>query len=139
MSLRNKTIRSIGILALVGACGLGLAGNASASGGAAYIGSGHSTDAHAVWCVQHDFDYAVTHWGFRYPAPATIAEDGLWGQRTESAVEWLQYAMGDQQDGIVGPQTGADLLTMGDPYYNGTPGAPGYCYQYIPGDFLPTS
>jgi hypothetical protein len=110
--------------ALLSVCAL--AGSASASTGASYIGYGHTTSGTSVWCVQHLVnDYR------RLAGEPLIDEDSSWGPQTFGAVEEFQHNVyGNLQvDGVVGPQTGNKLLNIDwtDQYAN-----TGGCYGYIP-------
>ncbi|MFD7030974.1 peptidoglycan-binding protein [Streptomyces sp. NPDC059917] len=108
--------------------GVGL-GTANASPNAAYIGDGYANNAHAVWCVQHLYNVFAKEQRDRYHyATPDIAEDAAWGPRTKAAVTLLQSWYSETQDGIVGPNTGWDLLHLDSGYG----GKGGYCYQYIP-------
>lgn len=120
---------------------VGTAGSASANPNAPYIGSGYVTSGAGVWCVQHSINYFITHGYVQDFAPngapghGTISEDSTWGPQTADAVRWIQGLWHFSQDAVVGPDTGTTLIWWGDPYYNGQPGALGYCWNYIPGDF----
>ncbi|MFE1289781.1 peptidoglycan-binding protein [Streptomyces sp. NPDC058751] len=101
-------------------------GTASAATGAPYVGDGYSKNATAVWCVQHlvnDFRRAAGR--------AAVAEDGVWGPQTRSAVVDFQANTDNTgpADGIVGPLTGRGLLN-----YDATDiyAGHGYCYSYLP-------
>ncbi|WP_377272377.1 peptidoglycan-binding protein [Peterkaempfera sp. SMS 1(5)a] len=133
----RKTAKGMTSAALAGAALLALTGTAHASLDAPYIGSGYSTNTHAVWCVQHDINYYLTHGAHVTNKIAALAEDGVWGAKTEAGVRWFQGQLSETPDGVVGALTGSDLLMEGDPYYNGSPTAPGYCDQYIPGIWAP--
>src|SRR5689334_8967036 len=50
-----------------------------------------------------------SHWS------GALAQDGVWGKNTDSAVRWVQWCNGLKQDGIVGPNTWNKL-------YNPNPG-----------------
>ncbi|MFG2142870.1 peptidoglycan-binding protein [Streptomyces sp. NPDC048696] len=103
-----------------------MAGSASASTGASYVGYGHVTSGTPVWCVQHLVnDYR------RAAGETPISEDNSWGPQTDAAVREFQSVVNGnlQVDGVVGPQTGNKLLNYDwtDQYAN-----KGYCYGYVP-------
>ncbi|WP_042390176.1 peptidoglycan-binding domain-containing protein [Streptacidiphilus melanogenes] len=110
---------------------MGLAGTANAQPGVGYIGYHQANNPHAVWCVQHMYNYFVT---VNDPgAHPTIAEDGVFGPATDDAIRFVQKQWYPSEvDGIVGPATGDMLLVEGDPYYGTFAGGKGYCYSYIP-------
>ncbi|MFE1229571.1 peptidoglycan-binding protein [Streptomyces sp. NPDC058745] len=114
--------------ALLGATLTG--GTASAATTSPYIGDGYSNNTHAVWCVQRLINYAIDR-GYYYGL-AKVAEDGKWGPKTKGAVIFAQRSNGFPADGIVGPQTGDQLMMDGDPYYTGGGAGDGYCHTYIP-------
>lgn len=103
-------------------------GTAHASTSAGYIGDGYANNTHGVWCVQHLYNVFAKEqrdiYGYATP---DIAEDGQWGKQTKAAVTLFQSWYHEDQDGIVGPNTGWDLLQL-DSYYGGR----NYCYWYIP-------
>ena len=72
------TAKSFGRAVLAGAMAgtalLGLAGSASASDTAGYIGDGYANNSRAVWCVQHLINDVA-----RNNNRATIDEDSIWG------------------------------------------------------------
>jgi hypothetical protein len=132
------SFKKIGMVAgsAVAAVGFALAaaGPAAADSNSPWIGSGYSTNTHAVWCVQHDINYRLKNDFPDGPPIPLLAEDGQWGTQTYNGVRWYQtYMLGAQYaDGVVGPKTGTDLFLYGDPYYNGAYPFFGYCYQYLP-------
>ncbi|WP_042389782.1 peptidoglycan-binding domain-containing protein [Streptacidiphilus melanogenes] len=113
-------------LTVASAALLTLAGPASASDTADYIGDNQPNNTHGVWCVQHLINDVA-----RQNNRATIAEDGVWGPRTKDQVQWFQSLVHVQPDGVVGPFTGDNILYRGDAYYGGTSG---YCFTYVPSD-----
>ncbi|MFB7905703.1 peptidoglycan-binding protein [Kitasatospora sp. NPDC056076] len=138
MSKRNFG-RAAAALALAGSALLGLSGTAGAAPGAPFIGDGYANNTHAVWCVQHNLNYFLNR-TTQADRPAPLAEDGLWGPQTKSAVQWLQahtFISGRSllQDGYVGQLTGNAIISDGDPYYVGSYDA--YCWQYIPTTYGP--
>ncbi|MFF4189023.1 peptidoglycan-binding domain-containing protein [Streptomyces sp. NPDC001691] len=112
--------------ALAGTALLGLAGSASASDTAGYIGDGYANNSRAVWCVQHLINDVA-----RNNNRATIDEDSIWGPRTKDQVLWFQAFVHVQPDGIVGPFTGDNILYRGDQTYGGKSGS---CFAYVPSD-----
>jgi peptidoglycan hydrolase-like protein with peptidoglycan-binding domain len=105
-------------------------GTAQASTTAPTIGDGYANNTHAVWCIQRSLNWAGKHGVYGVPV---VDEDGIWGPATKNAVLTYQVRRGILSvDGLVGKDTGTDLFWYGDPTYNGTYEAPGYCYQYIP-------
>ncbi|MFC5665209.1 peptidoglycan-binding protein [Kitasatospora misakiensis] len=78
-----------------------LAGTASARPGAGEIAYGDRGTG--VKCVQLALN-ASLHSG--------LQTDGIWGARTETALRAFQKANGLDQDGIVGVQTGSQLLEV---------------------------
>ncbi|RKT09779.1 hypothetical protein BX285_6884 [Streptomyces sp. 1114.5] len=116
------------VLMVTGLLGAGVcAGPAQASPSAGYIGDGYGNNSHGVWCVQHLVNDVAAGHGKGRP----LAEDGVWGPNTKSWVRWYQGIDGRTQDGIVGRDTGGDLLLDGDQYYGGW----NYCYTYVPSHF----
>ncbi|MFD9092170.1 hypothetical protein [Streptomyces collinus] len=142
MSIKHKIAKGAVALALTGASVLGVAGSADASSGAAWLGYGHTTSGSGVWCVQHNLNYMIdSHaWADDYPDPpyGKIAEDSVWGRRTDATVRWLQgWLTFETPDGVVGPNTGSVLISNGDPKYVGTWNTGhGYCWDRLPGDYL---
>lgn len=60
----------------------------------------------------------------------------FWLVHRTAPAEWFQLYSHSGIDGIVGDETGTELLWWGDPYYNGTSdSSPGYCFWYLPGSF----
>ncbi|MFI9157571.1 peptidoglycan-binding domain-containing protein [Kitasatospora aureofaciens] len=124
------TAKSFGRAVLAGAVAgtalLGLAGSASASDTAGYIGDGYANNSQAVWCVQHLINDVA-----RNNNRATIDEDSIWGPQTKDQVLWFQGFVHVQPDGIVGPFTGDNILYRGDQKYGGKSGS---CFAYVPSD-----
>ncbi|MFE9568743.1 peptidoglycan-binding protein [Streptomyces sp. NPDC006692] len=118
---------------------LGITGTASAQPGLNdYIGYGQTNNTHAVWCVQHMANYFFsTYPGYGHPQ---ISEDGQFGPQTDEAIRFVQAKSGSHltADGIVGPQTGEEFLTYGDPGYGihfddqTLKTSYSYCYGFIP-------
>ncbi|WP_327135303.1 peptidoglycan-binding protein [Streptomyces sp. NBC_01343] len=129
--LKKIATRAGVIAATTALAALSVAGAAEAKPGVGYIGYGKTNNTHAVWCVQHQYNYLVRVNG---PSHPQIAEDGKFGPQTDEAIRFLQkYWWGDSgTDGIVGPATGGLFLTLGDPVYGTVAGEKGYCYDYIP-------
>lgn len=100
---------------------MAMTGTAQARAGADWVGPGYPNHYWAVWCVQHISN--LTPDGYHY-----VQEDGQFGPDTEGAIEAFQSWDGLPADGIVGPQTGTELLSA-------TNGMPGTDCQY----WLPTS
>ncbi|MFJ8387723.1 peptidoglycan-binding protein [Streptomyces sp. NPDC094438] len=81
-------------------------------------------------CVQQNLNYAFQNGLANQNPPALLAEDGIWGPNTNSAVEWFQSKMNIKVGGIVGPNTGDWIAGYGNPGSTGSPYRP--CYPYIP-------
>ncbi|MBD0692399.1 peptidoglycan-binding domain-containing protein [Streptomyces sp. CBMA123] len=138
MTKRNYG-RGVVAAAMAGAALLGLSGTAGASPSAPTLGDGYADNTHAVWCVQHNLNHFLNTTN-QADHPAPVAEDGIWGPQTKSAVQWLQshtFLSGRSllPDGFVGPLTGNAIISDGDPYYVGSYDA--YCWQYIPTTYGP--
>ncbi|MEV8529014.1 peptidoglycan-binding domain-containing protein [Streptomyces sp. NPDC052000] len=118
--------RAVVAVAVAGTALLGLAGSASASESAPYIGDGYANNSKAVWCVQHLINDVA-----RNNNRATIDEDSIWGPQTKDQVVWFQNFVHVQPDGIVGPFTGDNILYRGDGTYGGKSGP---CFAYVPSD-----
>ncbi|MFJ3176336.1 peptidoglycan-binding protein [Streptomyces roseus] len=136
--MRKDTFRRAAV-ALVTAAGLSvvtLSGTAQARQGAPYIGYGKTNNPHAVWCVQHQLNYAFAHNWTARPWHGQIGEDNKFGPQTDEAIRFFQNVMDgpNHVDGIVGPNTGYELLWYGDPGYgyDGEVSKAGYCNEYLP-------
>ncbi|MEU9045961.1 MULTISPECIES: peptidoglycan-binding domain-containing protein [unclassified Kitasatospora] len=140
MSMVARIGKGAVALAMAGASVLGVTGSASAAPGASYIGPGYATSGAGVWCVQHSINYFLANNGSAYRASApywSLDEDSQWGPKTEAEVRWFQAHWGYDQDGIVGPTTGFQILVYGEPKFSGTPwNGPGYCYWQVPSDHM---
>ncbi|GAB7184970.1 hypothetical protein ATKI12_4801 [Kitasatospora sp. Ki12] len=140
MTIMTKLGKGALALAMAGASVLGVTGAANASPGASYIGPGHTTSGVGVWCVQHSINYYLDHNGSAYRGSApywSLDEDSQWGPKTEAEVRWFQAHWNYDQDGVVGPITGHQILVYGDPSYSGTPwDGPGSCYWQVPSDHM---
>ncbi|GHI06274.1 hypothetical protein AQI88_36365 [Streptomyces cellostaticus] len=138
MSLKSKLAQGAIALAVTGTALLGTSTAAEAKPGASYIGYNHVTSGTPVWCVQRSLNYIIDghNWPSMYGNPpyGKLDEDGAWGTKTYQTVKWFQaWAVGGTPDGVVGPQTGQQILDRGDPYYNGSSwNGWGYCYDYVP-------
>ncbi|MEV5600822.1 hypothetical protein AB0L33_05170 [Streptomyces sp. NPDC052299] len=138
MATKTGKSRRSGVLAKMAGVTAGLAlltvgtvTQAQASPSAGYIGDGYANNTHGVWCVQHLLNDIAVDFGYNRP----LAEDGIWGPNTRAWVEWYQRSVlfldHVTVDGIVGKETGGNLLLGGDQYYGGT----NYCYSYVPSKF----
>ncbi|WP_327287468.1 peptidoglycan-binding domain-containing protein [Streptomyces sp. NBC_01198] len=98
-----------------------MAGTATASTSAGWIGPGQTNNSHGVWCVQAAINAS--------PVPTPILdEDGRYGSKTEAGIKAFQkyyhLTTNGKADGIVGPKTGNKVWDLDD---NST-----YCYTYVP-------
>ncbi|MCC0095396.1 peptidoglycan-binding protein [Streptomyces flavotricini] len=135
--LKKTVSRAAALAAAAALTVLSLSGTAQARQGAPYIGYGKTNNTHAVWCVQHQLNYAFAHnWTGRPGSHGQISEDGRFGPQTEEAIRFFQSVMfvPKDVDGIVGPDTGYALLWYGDPYYGYDDKVThaGYCNEYLP-------
>ncbi|MFB7613315.1 peptidoglycan-binding protein [Kitasatospora sp. NPDC056181] len=100
MKIKSRTVRALGAVglacAVVGTVG---GGTAQAAKGAPYIRYG--AQGEAVKCVQR-----AVKWAGMGTVGELVTIDGVWGPRTEDAVEEFQQRSGLSADGVVGPQTG---------------------------------
>ncbi|WP_052441634.1 peptidoglycan-binding domain-containing protein [Streptacidiphilus anmyonensis] len=128
MSFKTKTTGVIAAAALAGSALVALAGTASASPSAPWIGYGQSNTYNGVRCVQQELNYWIGRNTATKPAPyGYLSVDGSFGPKTDATVRWFQGQLNDSQDGIVGPQTGSQLLLNGD--------GNSVCYANIPSTF----
>jgi hypothetical protein len=132
----RRAVSSVGVAAAaLSLTVLGLGGTAAARPGAPYIGYGQPNTGAGVWCVQHQLNYAFTHWS-PLRSHRQISEDGHFGPETHEAIRFFQSVMmvPSDVDGIVGPETGYILLWHGDPRYGFDEKVTnaGYCYEHIP-------
>jgi peptidoglycan hydrolase-like protein with peptidoglycan-binding domain len=125
--ISKRLAARIGVVtATVALAAAGVSSSASANPYARWIGPGQANTYNGVWCVQHLLNV------LRDPNWHHIDEDGIFGPDTEGAIQGYQDAQNGpglpylQPDGIVGPQTGTDLLisTYG--------GAGTDCETYVP-------
>ncbi|SEG91293.1 hypothetical protein SAMN05216223_12373 [Actinacidiphila yanglinensis] len=84
-----------------------------------------STNTHGVWCVQYGVNnfFEALH-----PGKRPLAEDAIFGSNTRDGVKWFQVNTENTDDGIVGPNTGEDILAW-DADQKGTQN---YCKTYVP-------
>ncbi|MEV8589697.1 peptidoglycan-binding domain-containing protein [Streptomyces sp. NPDC051180] len=92
---------------------------AQANPSAPWIGPGQANTYNGVRCFQELFNDLQNSIGYH-----PIAEDGAFGPDTAGAIRAFQSWDGLRPDGIVGPQTGGDLLIA---TYGG-----GGCATHIP-------
>ncbi|MFJ5547452.1 peptidoglycan-binding domain-containing protein [Streptomyces sp. NPDC093225] len=133
----KKNVSRVAVaLATAGLSVLALSGSAQARQGAPWIGYGQANTYNGVWCVQHQLNYAFAHnWSWR-PYHGQITQDGKFGPQTDEAIRFFQNVMlgRTKVDGIVGPETGYNLLWEGDPDYGYDEKVTnaGWCNEYIP-------
>ncbi|MFE2878305.1 peptidoglycan-binding protein [Streptomyces roseus] len=134
--LKKTASRAAALAAAATLTVLSLSGTAQARQGAPYIGYGQTNNTHAVWCVQHQLNWAfANNWVGRLGSHGQIAEDGKFGPQTDEAIRFFQKSFFPNEiDGVVGPSTGYALLWEGDPKYgyNDKVTNAGYCNEYIP-------
>ncbi|MFI6688582.1 peptidoglycan-binding protein [Streptomyces sp. NPDC050485] len=125
----KKSLARIGALGAAAAlAAIATTGTAQASTGASYVGYGYTESGAGVWCVQHLLNDVA-----RENGGPTVSEDSYWGQATYNQVRWFQQLVHNVDssvgvDGVVGRQTGEQILEWGDQYYGGN----GYCMSYVP-------
>ncbi|MFC4470512.1 peptidoglycan-binding protein [Streptomyces xiangluensis] len=121
MNARKRIALVISTAALGG--GLALAPAADAAPGVGNIAK-NSANRGGVLCVQH----AVNNWAQRTGQGQPLAEDKLFGTKTETWVKKFQRASRLDDDGIVGKKTGNSILDnlQGDGTWRSA------CYDYVP-------
>lgn len=120
VAIRAAVGGTVAVLATVG-----LIGTAQAAPGVPNIAEG-SSNSHGVWCVQYALNNFYDKVENSHQRP--LSQDGVFGPQTADMVRWFQAKVELGVDGIVGPDTGEELLPW-DADKNGTAG---YCWKYVP-------
>jgi peptidoglycan hydrolase-like protein with peptidoglycan-binding domain len=77
-----------------------------------------------VRCVQ----FAVNNlWAHLHSGQRILDEDGIFGKNTEDGVMWFQDITDNEMDGVVGPDTGTDIIIWDDARAT-------HCRGYVPHD-----